>query len=276
MSIPQQQLCRAAGPADSNGLQLLPLRAALALAKSFHLNLYQVEEEALQFGLLPARFARNHKSISIDEQLRLHRATVAITGLGGLGGAVLECLARSGVGRVILIDGDRFEESNLNRQLLATIDTLGCWKVEIAADRARAVNPAIRTIRHRTRITSDNADRLLEKAEYVADCLDTPEDRTLLADHCCRSGLTFVSAAICGDAGQVVTSLAGSSTAAAEFYRGKKANTAPGNQAVPAMLLAALQSAELLRLILGRAVHCSDSLTFCDLDSWEYQQIPLV
>src|SRR6185369_3162533 len=105
-----------------------------------------VEEVALDRGILPARYQRNRKAISVQDQLTLFRSRVAVIGCGGLGGYVVEELARLGVGTIVVIDPDVFEEHNLNRQLFSSPANLDTAKVEAAAKRIGEVNPAVNLV----------------------------------------------------------------------------------------------------------------------------------
>ncbi len=104
-----------------------------------------VQLAALQQGITPEVYVRNQKSLSCLDQIRLLNKRVAVIGLGGLGGAVTEILARVGIGGLILVDGDRFDDSNLNRQLLSSTAVLGKEKAVIAEQRVALVNPAVET-----------------------------------------------------------------------------------------------------------------------------------
>ncbi len=104
-------------------------------AERFGLSLAAVEEAIFAAGLLPARYQRNRQMISTAQQQQLFRSRVAVVGAGGLGGYILEQLARLGVGQIVTIDDDVFEENNLNRQLLSSPADLGRVKVEVAAER---------------------------------------------------------------------------------------------------------------------------------------------
>ena len=84
------------------------------------------------------------------DQLRLFRSRVAVIGCGGLGGYLIEQLARLGVGTLVLVDPDVFEEHNLNRQLLSSPAHLGIPKVDVARERVAAINPAVTVEPHRT------------------------------------------------------------------------------------------------------------------------------
>ena len=105
-------------------------------------SLAEVEGVALSLGLMPARYQRNQQIITVQDQLKLFRSRVAVIGCGGLGGYVIEELARLGVGTLVAIDPDIFQEHNLNRQILSTTDALGRAKVELAAERVAEINPA--------------------------------------------------------------------------------------------------------------------------------------
>ena len=122
---------------------LFPWSAQLAAADRFGVPVSVVEELALAVGLLPTRYQRNRQTITASQQLTLFRSRVAVVGCGGLGGYVIEELGRLGVGTIVAIDPDRFEEHNLNRQLLSTPATLGQAKVAAAAERLATINPAV-------------------------------------------------------------------------------------------------------------------------------------
>ncbi len=98
---------------------------------------------ALQNDIVPEHYARNLRFFSVEDQIALLNSQVGVVGLGGLGGAVTEILARIGFGRLVLLDGDMFEESNLNRQFLSKTDLLGSSKANAAKQRVAEVNPSI-------------------------------------------------------------------------------------------------------------------------------------
>ena len=117
---------------------LVSLSTQLEAARLFSLGLNQVDKIALSHNLLPSRYQRNRSMISIEQQLALLLSKVAVIGCGGLGGYIIEELARLGVGTIVVVDPDMFEEHNLNRQLLCTQELLGRKKVDV--DSAAAVN----------------------------------------------------------------------------------------------------------------------------------------
>ena len=148
-------------------------------------------------------FERNADNYSLRDQLALHKATVAVCGLGGGGGYVAEILARTGVGKFILIDGDCFEDSNRNRQIGALGSTLGRLKVEVMAERLRDVSPWVSVSAHPAFIGPETAD-LLSGADVVCDCVDGDNKRVLNA--LCRDrGVPYCTGGLSGERFQVGT-----------------------------------------------------------------------
>ena len=213
-----------------------------------------IEELALVLGLLPARYQRNRQTISTRQQLTLFRSRVAVIGCGGLGGYVLEQLARLGVGTIVAVDPDVFEEHNLNRQLLATPETLGRAKVAAAKARIAEINPAVNVIPHRTAYAPENGGELLQGADLVIDALDSISARLDLADSCAELGLPLVHGAIGGWYGQVTTQYPGDDTLQ-QIYRhwqeGKGVEQQLGNPAFTPATVASIQVAEACKVLLG-------------------------
>ncbi len=181
----------------------LDLTDAERLAARRGASLKAVEIEALENDILPERYVRNMNALTPADQIALLKSTVCVVGLGGLGGFTAEILARIGVGRLILIDGDRFEQSNLNRQLFSRPDLLDRPKVQAAEDRVRAVNAAVDVVAHETFLEPENAADLLADADAAADCLDTLKSRFVLQDAARACGVPLASAAAAGAIGQV-------------------------------------------------------------------------
>lgn len=115
----------------------------------------------------------------------LTNAHVAVFGLGGVGGHVAEVLARSGVGYIDIIDKDRIDPTNLNRQIYALHSTIGQYKVDVAAERISDINPACVVKKHKIFYMPQNADEIdLSKYNYVADCIDTVTAKLELIKRC--------------------------------------------------------------------------------------------
>ena len=151
---------------------LLPFSVQQEAGQRFSLHIAEVEEIALGHDLLPARYQRNRAMLSIQQQLSLLRSKVAVFGCGGLGGYIIEELARLGVGRITVVDPDVFEEHNLNRQILCTQELLGKKKVDAAARRLAAINPAVRLQAFDVAFGHGNSAEILKGVTVAADGLD--------------------------------------------------------------------------------------------------------
>lgn len=138
-------------------------------------------------------------------QAALLRAKVLVVGAGGLGAPLLLYLAAAGVGTIGVVDDDRVDLSNLQRQVIHDETTLGVAKVESAAARIRALNPDVAVETHQTRLTRDNALDIIGRYDIVADGSDNFATRFLLNDACYFAGKTLVSGAILRFDGQLST-----------------------------------------------------------------------
>ena len=190
---------------DDTPYRSLPVAQVALLARKYRLSGYRVEIEALQAGIVPERYARNMRTFSLQDQIGLLQARVSVVGLGGLGGGVTEILARIGVGSLNLIDGDSFEDSNLNRQFLSTHKGLATQKADAAVERVLSVNASVAVAAHVDFLDADNAAGLLAGSDVVVDCLDSLKFRFILEEACKTAGIPLVSAAIAGMAGHVTT-----------------------------------------------------------------------
>ncbi|HBP63884.1 MAG TPA: molybdopterin biosynthesis protein MoeB, partial [Desulfosporosinus sp.] len=141
---------------------------------------------------LEGRYDRNKKTLSDEDQLKLSNSCVAIVGCGGLGGYIAEQLARIGVGKLVLYDGDRFEVSNLNRQIMATELNIGQWKVEAAQERLRSVNSEVQVDVVRGWFEEKKAPEMLRDVDLVCDALDSRDSRVMLERVCHQMELPLV------------------------------------------------------------------------------------
>ena len=128
------------------------------------------------------QFTRTERLLGADAMERLAASRVAVFGVGGVGGYAVEALARSGVGTLDLIDNDKVCESNLNRQIIALHSTLGQYKVDAAAQRARDINPDITVNAHKLFYTPETAGELdFRSYDYIIDAIDTVTGKLDLA-----------------------------------------------------------------------------------------------
>lgn len=138
-------------------------------------------------------------------QVRLKNASVLIIGAGGIGSPVASYLAAAGVGRIGLVDDDRVEISNLQRQLLHDTDRIGMAKTASATLTLRALNPEISIEAHETRLTPGNAALLIARYDLVCDGSDNFGTRYLVNETCVDQHKTLISAAAQGFTGQLST-----------------------------------------------------------------------
>ncbi|MHB0878623.1 MAG: HesA/MoeB/ThiF family protein [Anaerolineae bacterium] len=273
-----QQAVRAAATVYM-GREVLALDRARDLAARFGVVLGAVYGGALAAGVVPLRYARNLGTIGIEGQQALLRSCVAVIGLGGLGGSVVEGLARMGVGKIVAIDGDVFEEHNLNRQVLSSEAALGTAKVDAAAARVAAVNGAVAVETHRVRVTRANAEELLGGADVIVDALDNLPDRLLLQETAAALGRPLVHGAIAGFVGQVMVVLPGDRGLRA-LYPGsavpeKGVETVTGTPAATPMLVAALQVQETVKLLTGVGTPLRHCLFLVDTECGDFQRLEL-
>ena len=249
------------------------------IAKACDLSGRVVEITALEMGAVPERYTRNRKSLSVENQITLLQSTVAVIGLGGLGGYVVEVLARTGIGKLILVDGDRFEDSNLNRQLNSTADTIDVPKAAATTRRVEAVNPSVEVTSHEVFFNADNAEALLGDADLAIDCLDTLPTRFLLESAARSRNIPMVTSAVAGTTAQVMVirpedaglrSIYGAPEDAPE--RGVERMS--GNLPYTVMMAAAMECAEAVRLILAPATVDPNLLVF-DLSDNTFERILL-
>ncbi len=140
-------------------------------------------------------FSRTERLLGPEAMARLAACRVAVFGIGGVGGYAVEALARSGVGALDLIDDDRFGLTNLNRQLHATHDTLGQYKVDAARERVLAINPDCRVTVHRTFFLPETQAAFdFTQYDYVVDAIDTVKGKLALAEQAQAAGTPIISA----------------------------------------------------------------------------------
>ncbi len=141
------------------------------------------------------QFSRTRWLIGDDGLDRLKNSRVAVFGLGGVGGYVVEALARAGIGTLDLIDRDVVSESNLNRQILATRRTVGMPKTEAAEARVREINPDIRVNLYHAFFLPENAsDFPFSEWDYVVDAIDTVSGKIALIESAKAAGVPIVCA----------------------------------------------------------------------------------
>lgn len=143
---------------------------------------------------MPDWFSRTQLLLGKDGIEKLHNAYVAVFGVGGVGGYVIEALVRSGVGKIDIFDNDTVSLTNLNRQIIATHDTIGRYKVDVMKERALSINPEIEVNAYNCFYMPDNADEYdLAKYSYIVDAIDTVTAKIELIMRADRAGVPIIS-----------------------------------------------------------------------------------
>lgn len=218
-----------------------------------------------------ARYERMIGALSGAERKTIQSKTVFIAGCGGLGGYLLEYLARLGVGKIRIADGDVFEPSNLNRQLLSAPELLGTRKVDAAAERVRLINPDVSLEAVPEFLTAENAARLLDGCDLALDALDNAAARRMLSDGCDQAGIPWVHGAIQGWVAQAAISMPGDGLLA-KLYPSDGSESKASLPFTPA-LCASIQASLCTQLLAGRKaeagrVWCFDLLNM-ELESYQ-------
>lgn len=139
------------------------------------------------------QFSRTELLLGADAVERLKGCRVAVFGVGGVGGFAVEALARSGVGALDLIDNDTVALSNLNRQIIALHSTIGRFKVDVAAERVRDINPACEVKAHRVFYLPETEGQFdFSQYDYVIDAIDTVKGKLALVENAKAAGVPVI------------------------------------------------------------------------------------
>lgn len=225
------------------------------------------------------RYVRNMKTLSKEENDNLKNFKVCVVGCGGIGGYVIEMLGRIGIGSITAVDGDVFEESNLNRQILSSTDTIGFSKALEAKLRMEKVNPLIEVKALGKMLLEDNACSILSNHDVVVDALDSIPARLLLQRSCKKLNIPMVHGAIAGWYAQVTTIFPGDDTLNKIYNVDKQTakgiEKEMGNPSFTPALAASIEVSEVIKILLGRGELLRKKMVFIDLLSTEYDIIPL-
>ncbi len=140
------------------------------------------------------RFSRTIGVIGEDNFKKLNNSSVIVFGLGGVGGAVCEALVRSGIGTIALVDKDTVDITNINRQLIATTQTVGMRKTDAAEKRLLSINPDLKVVKYDLFYLPETADEIdLSKYDFAVDCIDNVTAKLELAVRCEQAGVPLIS-----------------------------------------------------------------------------------
>jgi len=220
------------------------------------------------------RFARNIPALTEAECALLRTKRILVVGCGGLGGHIIDLLIRVGAGFLRVVDGDVFEPSNLNRQLLSDTAVLGRSKAEVALEHIRRVSPDTQAEAVDCFMTGENVRELIRDCDLVMDALDSIGARRILARACSDAGIPYVYGAVQGWVAQAAVSMPGDDLIGKLFPQDVEISDKSVLSFTPA-LCASVQTALAVKLLVGRPVQ-SGVIYHFDLLDQEFEAIPMV
>ena len=250
-----------------------------SIAQDLGLTLLDVYGATLGLGIYPRRYLRNRDGISLEDQLKLAESKVAVVGAGGLGGTVIQLLGRIGVGRLVVVDCDVFDETNLNRQVFCTRDWVGQPKALAVQAQMKAINPAVEVSAHILRLESANGPEILAGCRVIVDALDNVKDRLTLEALAKRLGIPFVHGALAGFEGQLMTVFPEDPGLKQIYGSGDESGSAAtrpefllGVPSITPSIVATLEAMEVLKILLNRGIPFRNKMVYIDLERGEWSQ----
>ncbi|MBO5170871.1 MAG: HesA/MoeB/ThiF family protein [Oscillospiraceae bacterium] len=220
------------------------------------------------------RYERNLPALTEEACQILRKKRVLVVGCGGLGGHIIDQLARIGVGFLRVVDGDVFEASNLNRQLLSSVPLLGISKAKTAADHIARVNPDVAVETAEAFLSESNAESLLENCDIVMDALDNIPSRRILAAACEKANIPYIYGAIQGWVAQAAISMPGDHLIDTLYPEEIEITDKSVLSFTPA-LCASMQVCLCVKLLTGLPVE-TGTISYFDLLNQEFEQITIV
>jgi molybdopterin/thiamine biosynthesis adenylyltransferase len=261
----------------NRSVRVIEEEAAAEIAEKNGFHLSDIYSVALEKSVWPYRYLRNRDTLSVSDQLQLAKSKVAVIGSGGLGGTIILLLARIGLGSVSVVDGDVFDETNLNRQALSELSNLGSPKAEEAAQKVSLINPAVKIIPYRINIEASNIENILSGVQVVVDALDNIPDRIMLGKAAQKLKLPLVHGALAGFDGQVMTVFPDDHGLEriygnAEPQKGNpdRPEAVLGVPALTPSIVATIQAMEVIKILLKRGQPLRNRMLHIDLDNGRF------
>jgi len=256
---------------------------ALEVGRDHGVSLHEVYTEALRLGICPYRYLRNREILTLQEQLTLAESRVAVVGAGGLGGTVLSLLARIGIGHLVVVDHDVFDETNLNRQAFCNAGNLGKPKAEEARSELGRINPGVDVSVHCARLDAESAGSLLAGCHVVVDALDNVQSRLVLEEAARNLGVPLVHGALAGFEGQVMSIFPGDGGLRQIYGTGvegkpdqaSRPEAVLGVPGITPSLVATLQAMEVVKILLNRGQVFRNVMVYADLERGELTRFTL-
>jgi len=224
---------------------------------------------------MEGRYARQEalEFIGKKGQARLSRCSVAVVGCGGLGSVAAELLARAGIGKLLLIDYDVVDITNLQRQSLYTERDVGKKKALCLANHLRGINSSLDISAKPVEINVKNIKTILKDCGVVLDCTDNIDTRLIINDFCAKNSIPWVHGSAAGTAGFILSIVPGSPCFRCAFPKAKQGLSCRevGILGSTAHVIASLQVVEVVKLLLGKA--CETNLVRIDILSYSIRKM---
>lgn len=265
---------------DEDTSPIISINEITNLAQKYKLSAKEIEIASLKEGIIPIRYKRNFNTLNFTDQIKLLSSKVAVIGCGGLGGSIIELLARLGIGTIIAVDGDTFSESNLNRQQLCIENCLGRQKTQTVIDRIKAINSGIEVIPYCQFVDEKNISKIIEDADIIVDGLDNIPARFMVENACKKLKIPFIHGAVSGLQGQVATIFPEDVGLTAIYgplqkYHQETAEKPVSVLSVTPSLIASLQVTEVLKVLLQRGKPLRNKLLLINLENSDFDIVKI-
>ncbi len=217
--------------------------------------------------------------VGVEGQKALYAAKVCVIGLGGLGSPVSIYLAAAGIGTIGLVDGDKVELSNLQRQIIHYTSDLGRMKVLSAKEKIEQLDPGININLHATKASLENISEIISQYDFVIDATDNIESKFLINDSCVKNRIPFSHGGIFRFSGQAMTILPGKSACYRCAYPEPPAQDSlpsgpvAGPMGPVAGIIGTIQAMECIKYILGINQLLTNTLLVMDAKAMEFDKI---
>ena len=221
------------------------------------------------------------KEIGARGTNRLQKSTVGIVGIGGLGCIVAQMLAEVGVGKIVIIDADFVDLSNLSRQVLHFSEDLGKSKVQSAKEKIYKINPEIKVVAYAQFLTKQNICELLSGSDYIIECSDNIQTKFLVNDFCVVSGIPFTIAGAVQFYGQIISVLPKKSVCYrclfrdSDYYQDEATCSAVGVLATVPNFAGILEANECIKYLIGETPNFLNKIFGFDLFQGAFETIEI-
>ncbi|MFP3268590.1 MAG: HesA/MoeB/ThiF family protein [Desulfurococcales archaeon] len=222
------------------------------------------------------RYLRQIDLLGLEGQEKLSRSTALVCGIGGLGSPASLYLASSGIGKIILVDRDALELSNLNRQIIYSEEDIGKPKVELAAKRLKQLRSDIEVVPVKIDIFDEAFEELVKQSDVIIDGMDSWEARLRINELAVRYRKPFIHAAVGGWYGQLMVVIPGKSPCLYCVFRSARSQERPASIFPPVPgAMGALEAAEAIKILIGKE-SSAGKIIHVDLLRMEFKEIKVM